>query len=234
MKWLVVVVALALVAAVGYFAWPHVLTFRAAREAEVKLLQAPLYRVLKQDEPEVYASVLAQYQRLLGDPSRKSAFIDFANNQIAEAATKRIAHASQAALLNLMQDMVARMKVLNQHPGDACYRFLFPHVSGPPLVTRYFDAASQQHTLDLMAEVIRTAAENPVPLPSAESVKANLAPIVDAIYAEFGSDAQMLANAEAPEVNRVKVCSITISLYERILKLPPADSSALIRTMTQL
>jgi len=234
MKWLWWLIGAGILCASIYFSIPYLHDYRAERDAEAKLLDTPLYQVLKRDEPEVYSRVLTEYRQLLADPARKDSFVNLANNEVAEAATRRIAHASQAALLDLMHDMVARMKTLHQHPGDSCYRFLFPHVSGPPDVSHYFDAASQQHTLELMAEVIRTASENPVPLPDPESVKASLAPIVDATYAEFGSDAQMLANAESPGVDRVKVCSITISLYERILKLPPAVSSALIRTMTQL
>ena len=44
----------------------------------------------------------------------------------------------------------------------------------------------------------------------------------------------MLSHAEDPRADRAKVCTITISVYERILQLPPAEASALIRAMTQV
>ena len=44
----------------------------------------------------------------------------------------------------------------------------------------------------------------------------------------------MLAHADDPRADRTKVCTITISVYERILRLPPPQASALIRAMTQV
>jgi len=227
MKWIIILAAAAALAVGAYFGLQY-------WQTEARFLESPIYPVLQAHEPQVYQKLLGEYRLLAADPTRRDRFVNLANGEIAEAATRRIGHASQDSLLALMHDMVARMRRLNESPGDACYRFLFPHVAGPPDVARYFDPAAQAHTLELMAAVIGSAAEHPVPLPEPASVQGKLAPIVDAIYAEFGSDAQMLANAEAPGVDRVKVCTITISLYERILALPPADSSALIRAMTQL
>ena len=44
----------------------------------------------------------------------------------------------------------------------------------------------------------------------------------------------MLAHAEDARVDRGKVCAITISVYERILRFPPDQASALLRAMTQV
>jgi hypothetical protein len=82
-----------------------------------------------------------------------------------------------------------------------------------------------------MAEVIRSAAEDPQPPPDPEAVKDNLARIIDQTYELFGADAQMLANASDPRADRAKVCAITNSIYERILQLPPATASDLLRAM---
>jgi hypothetical protein len=41
----------------------------------------------------------------------------------------------------------------------------------------------------------------------------------------------MLANAGDPRADRAKVCAITNSIYERILQLPPATASDLLRAM---
>ena len=100
----------------------------------------------------------------------------------------------------------------------------------PPDVAQLVDARAQARTFELMGEVIRSAAENPVPLPDPEGVKENLAAVINATYDQFGTDAQMLANAEDPRADRAKVCTITISVYERILRLPPREASELIRS----
>ena len=65
-------------------------------------------------------------------------------------------------------------------------------------------------------------------------MKDNLANVINATYEQYGADAQMIAHADDARVDRTKVCAITISVYERIMSLPPADSSALLRAMTQI
>jgi hypothetical protein len=129
--------------------------------------------------------------------------------------------------------MISTAKSL-QPRGDACFRYWFPKVDGPPDIAQLVDAPAQARTLELMGEVIRSAAEAPVPLPEAAGVKEDLASVVNATYDQFGSDAQMLGHADDPRADRAKVCVITISVYERILQLPPPQASALIRAMTQV
>ena len=129
---------------------------------------------------------------------------------------------------------MATAKKLEGKPENACFRYWFPQVLGPPDIAKYIEPAAQARTLELMGEVIRSAAEHPEPLPEADAVKDNLASVINATYQQYGSDAQMIAHADDPNVDRAKVCTITLSVYERILALPPADSSALLRSMTQI
>jgi hypothetical protein len=53
-----------------------------------------------------------------------------------------------------------------------------------------------------MAEVIRSAADSPAPPPDSENVRNNLANVVNAIYEQYGADAQMLAHADDPRADR--------------------------------
>jgi len=227
MKWVVMLLVLIVVGAVGAY-WYE------GYSAESSLLKQPVYRTLKEHEPSVYEDVLEEYKTMKRDEARREDFVNFANYQISLAATKHLAHASQESVLALVGDMLVTARTLQKSPGDTCFRYWFPQISGPPDVAKYIDPAAQAHTLDLMSEVIRSAAENPVPLPNAESVKDNLANVINGTYAQYGADAQMIAHAEDARVDRAKVCTMTISIYDRIMKLPPPQSSALIRAMTQV
>jgi hypothetical protein len=226
-KWIGTGLALIIAVAIGVW-WYE------GYKAETALLEQPIYRVLKEHEPPLYRELLDEYRTYQRGEDRPENFVNLANSQITLAATQRLAHASQASVLALMQDMVTTAKKLQGKPGDACFRYWFPQVSGPPDVAQLIDAPAQAHTLDLMSEVIRSAAENPAPLPDPETVKGNLTAVVDATYAQFGADAQMLSHAEDPRADHAKVCTITISVYERILKLPPAQAGDLLRAMTQV
>jgi len=227
MKWIVIILFLIVAAAVGNF-WYDGYSARSA------LLKQPVYRVLRKHEPQLFDKLVEEYKVFERNESRREDFVNFANYEISLAATQNLAHASQQSVLALVGDMVATARKLEKQPGDICFRYWFPQVSGPPDVAKYIDAPAQAHTLELMGDVIRSAQENPAPLPEADAFEANLANVINATYEQYGVDAQMIAHAEDARVDRKKVCTITISVYDRILKLPPKQSGELIRAMTQV
>ncbi len=228
----IVLVSAVLVTAAGALFWPRIAEWARNRQAQSALLEQPVYRVLREHEPEVFKRVADKYVEFRRGAETEAGFINFANGALSEVSTRRLAHASDAAVLALMSNMVANARSLQGQPGDACFRFLFPHVAGPPDVARHIDAKAQAHTLDVMAEVIRSSAESPQPLPDASTVQDSLSQVANATFDQYGVDAQMIANAEDPRVDRAKVCTMTLSLYDRILARPPADASALIRVVT--
>lgn len=227
MKWIAIGLGLIIAVAVG--AWWY-----ERYRADSALLAQPVYQVLKKHERSLYDDLLEEYRVYQRGEEGPEKFINLANSQISLAATHQLPHASNASVLALIQDMVKTAKKLEGKPGDACFRYWFPQVAGPPDVAQLIDAKSQAHTLGLMGEVIRSAAEEPVPLPEPDAVKDNLANVINATYEQYGADAQMLAHAEDERVDRGKVCTITISVYERILALPPKQASELLRAMTQV
>jgi len=212
---------------------PKVQGWYAVRSAEATLLEGPLYVVLKQHEPETYAKLLAEYKLAVRDETRMSGFENLVVGEVGKVATRRMAHASQDSLINLTRDALASMRVLSKHE-DACFRYLFPQVAGPVDMNRYFDQKSQERMLVLLADVIRSSAEHPVPVPAGEQAQQKLAPVINGLYAKFGADTRMLANVSDPGVDRTKVCTIAIALYDGIMALPPPDAAAALRSMTQL
>ena len=231
MKWIVILLVVIVAGAIGSY-WYE------GYSAESKLLTQPVYRVLRKHEPVVFDKLVDEYKLYLREETRRESYVNLANTEITLVATHSLAHASQDSVLALMRDMVATAHRLQQLPGDACFRYWFPQVSGPPDIAKYIDEAAQSHTLDLMGEVIRTSNETPSPLPSSDAetkaVKDNLASVINATYQQYGADAQMIAHTDDAGTDRTKVCAITISVYERILSLPPAESGALLRAMTQI
>lgn len=226
MKWIVAGLLAVIAVAVG--AWWY-----EGYRAESTLLKQPVYRVLRKHEPALFDELVAEYRVYQRDEERPEQYINFASAKISETATKALAHASQQSQLALVRDMLATGRALKDKPGDACFHFWFAKVAGPPDIARFVAAAAQAHTLDLMAEVIRSAAESPVAQPAPETVKESMAEVVNAIYSQFGPDAQMLAQVDDPRVDRARVCTITIAFYDRVLQMPPDRAAALIRVMAQ-
>jgi hypothetical protein len=227
MKW--IGIGLALVIAVAIGAWWY-----EGYRAESALLRQPVYRVLEKHERALFDELVTEYRVYERGEENLDKFTNTAHEKINLAATQRLAHASPESVVALTRELLSIARKMQSAPGDACYRFWFPQVSGPPDFAGLLDAQTEARTFDLMAEVIRSSAETPAPLPDPEAVKDDLASVINATYQQFGTDAQMLANAEDPRADHSKVCAITISVYDRILGLPAARAADLLRAMTQL
>ncbi len=198
---------------------------------ERALLNQEPYRVLKQHSRAEYGRVLDAFRKFRAGESTEAAFLNVANAQYSQAATRRLAHASQESVLGLMRDTLATVKKLEAKSPETCFRYWFPEISGPAEIAQALEPADLERTLALMSEVVRSAAEAPVAAPDPEEVKEPLGNIVNSMYEQYGTDAQMVAHAEDPRADRAKVCTITTAVYERILALPPETSSKLIRVM---
>lgn len=209
---------------------PRASAWYEVRHAEDKLLEVPVYQVLKKHEPAVYAEILAEYERTLDDPAQMGAFTSLVMNEVSAVTSRRMGTASQESLIALMREMLGNLRRL-QPDGDSCFRYLFPHVAGPAEIAKHFDETAQARSLTLLAEVIRTSAENPADAVAPHVAQEKLVPVVGALAEEFGDDAQMLGNVAAPGVDRRKVCAITISLYDRILRMPEADAAMVLRSL---
>ena len=198
---------------------------------EAALLDQPAFATLKRHSRAEYQRVLAAYRKFRGGDSTEFEFLNVANAQYAQAATRRLAHASQDSVLALMQDTLVTVRKLEAKSPETCFRYWFPEVAGPAEVAQVLAAEDLRHTMELMGAVVRTAAENPLAAPDPAEVQQPLADIVNSMYEKYGADAQMVAHAEDPRADRAKVCTITTAVYERILALPPETSSKLIRVM---
>src|SRR5205085_600255 len=99
MKWVVIILVVVVVGAIGAY-WYE------GYRAESTLLKQPVYRVLEKHEPAVYEKLVAEYKTLLRDETTREKFVNFANSEINLAATQSLAHASQRAVLALVQDLL--------------------------------------------------------------------------------------------------------------------------------
>ena len=222
--WVLGGVALLALIAVGIW-------WQRTRAVETELLAAEPFRILEEHAPAEYARILDAWREFKSGELSKPDFVGESNALFSQAATKRLGAASQESLLALMHDTVRTVKKLHAKSPEACFRYFYPEVAGAPDVTGILSTEEQRRTLELMSDVVRTAAEQPVARPAQAEIEQPLSEIINATYEQFGTDAQMVAHPEDPRVDRAKVCVVTTSLYERILALPPDVSTKLIRFM---
>jgi hypothetical protein len=201
------------------------------RGVEGALLAEEPYRILKRHDRADYASILDAWRRFQAGEMGEETFSRESNATFSRVATRRLATASQDSVQALMRETIRTLKKLQAKSPEACFRYLYPEVAGSPDVTGILDAGEQRRMLELMGEVVRTSAEHPVKRPAQAEIEGPLAGIINATFEQYGTDAQMVGHPEDPRVDRGRVCEITVSLYERILALPPDVSTKLLRYM---
>ena len=224
MKWIVIGLVVVIAVAVG--AWWY-----EGYSAESALLKQPVYRVLKKHERALFDELVAEYRVYQRDEERPEQFINFANSRDQPDRDPR----AGACLAGVGAGAGAATcwppaKQLQGKPGDACFRFWFPQVSGPPDIAQVIDARAQAHTLDLMGEVIRSAAENPVPQPGTRGGERQPGRCRQRhLRAVRRRRADAGARRRSARRSRQGVHHHHLGFYERVLQLPPDQASALIR-----
>lgn len=214
------------------YIFPDVNAWNQSRKAESELLEIPAFQAIKQYDPQTYENLLSDIKRAIKSGSSDGSQITgMVRDRISGLVQKRLPHASDEAVASYMNVMLTEIDELNAHGGDLCYRFLFPQQSEPFDGRKYFSKQTQEADLAALANIIKTSAENPQPIPPENDVIPKLQPIFADLATEHGDDIVMLQNPGAANVDKAKVCSMAAGLYARILKLPPSESGTILRFM---
>lgn len=211
------------------FVYPPLNAWNQVRNAEAEFLRNPAYRALWQHDRATYDRLMADFKQAVEEGKDREATVAALRAHIARAVQSRLPTASNEAVAAYMKVMLVEMKELDEQDGDLCYRFLFPQQSGPIDPVKHFSKETQEADLDALAEVIRTSAENPQPVPEESAVMPQLQNIFIELANDHGADMAMLQNPVAPGVDRRKICHMTQNMYTKILRLPAGESGELMR-----
>jgi len=211
------------------FVYPGLNGRYQAGHVESELLESPAFRALKQHDRATYDKLVAEMKQSLKDGKGEGQIIANVRGHITKVVQVRLPRASNEAVASYMKVMLVEMDELNQQGGDLCYRFLFPQPSGPIDPNKHFSKKTQEADLAALAQVIKSSAEDPQPVPQEAEVLPTLTPIYLELATEHGEDIAMLQNPTAPSVDRRKICAMSKSIYTKILRLPVDDSGRVLR-----
>lgn len=212
------------------FILPELNSRKAIADIESALNEIPAFASIKKYEPETYKELVGS----LSDASRQGysqqQAIDLVRSQISGLVGSRMPHASEEAILTYMGVMVAEMGELQRQGEGLCFKLLFPQVGGGLDGRKVFSQETQKKDLLALDEIIKTSNTKKV-IPSESEVMPSLEPIFASLYTKFGEDVSMIQNPTATNVDKDKVCSITMELYKQILDLPPEQAASALRWM---
>lgn len=213
---------------------PRVMGESEAQKIDQALAALPLYGTIKAQEPALYAQIRSEILTMKKEGKPQQEAIDIVKPRVSELLSTRIVHAPDAAVNAAMQVNLEEMQTLLARKDGTCFKFLYPQVSGGVNTAEVLPPALFSKDLSTMNDLLLATGPNQTEFPAAvstEKVILMMAPVRQALGNMYGDQLQMFSDLTKPDVNREKVCEISISLYSGILALQSADSAAILRQM---
>ncbi|WP_417442047.1 hypothetical protein [Idiomarina sp.] len=212
------------------FILPEVNAYKAKSDVESVFDEVPAFVSIKKHEPVIYQKLKDSIADAARNDYSQQQTIDLIRTQIAGLVESRLPHASDEAILAYMNVMVSSMEELQRQGLGLCYRFLFPQVEGGVDGRKVFSQETQKKDLLALDKIIKTS-DSKKKIPSDSDVMPYLGPILAGIYTKFGDDISMIKNPTAKNVDKGKVCIMTMEIYKNILALPPEQAANALRWM---
>lgn len=212
------------------FILPKLNTYKAIADIESELNEIPAFASIKKHEPATYKKIVNSLADATKQGYSQQQAIDLVRSQISGLVESRMPHASDEAILTYINVMVTEMGELHRQGEGLCYKLLFPQDGGGIDARKVFSQETQKMDLLALGEIIKTSNTKKV-IPSEREVMPSIEPIFVSLYSKFGEDVSMIENPTATNVDKDKVCVITIDLYKHILDLPPEQAASALRWM---
>jgi hypothetical protein len=199
------------------------------RSAEKSLQEIPAFRAIKEHDPKTYSALLDDLRQAIKNGGDRAQIIGAVRGRMSTLVLGKLPHSSDEAVVAYIDATMTELREVYDHGGDLCHQFLFPQPGQALDGSKYFSKKAQEADLAALARVIETSSRDPQPVPAESEVMPHLQPIILDLADEFGEDIALLQNPSAPGIDKRKVCSMTSSMYDRILRLPVDDSGKVLR-----
>jgi hypothetical protein len=226
-----VLVFIALSALTKFLVIPPLHLWTVQQEIEKSLSHISAYEVIAKYDSKAYEEIRQEILISLRSRETHDEAIERARKRVADLVSGYIPRASDDAISRYVKAMVKEIEELAAKNPELCYQFLFPKKYGAVDVTEHLTPETQREDLAALADVIRTAAEQPQPLPDPAAAETLLKRTLSQFSQEHGEDTLLLKDPFAPGIDQRKACDLIAALYETILKLPEKESSLVLRYM---
>jgi hypothetical protein len=186
----------------------------SSKELE-KALDIPLYKAIKQHEPDIYRNIKLEFEKLNNKSATLIEFQRAGANILQPLVNKLMSKSSNEALIQFAQAMVDRLRKFKETDPILCMKMLYPQQYGDLDLTKYSSDNEIESMINSMSRVIIDAYEknNPVvDMKSAKLLSEKLSPKLKE-YAEY-LVLDSLQNAQDYEQH----CDFVITTYTLILK----------------
>ncbi|WP_145523262.1 DNA gyrase [Yersinia rohdei] len=211
---------------------PNWLRENERTQVEQSLNSFPVFQTLKQQEPALYAQLIDNYIKSKQEGHSEQQLIDEMKQSVTELTVQRIQRASDENVIGYMTVILEELRYYqaNNRSENLCFKALFPQVSGGVNTSKVLPQELLERDLDSINRLF-TGSTGELIKPKNQDYEDKLNIIVAQMQQQYGDDLRMFSNPAAPDVDREKICNMAIDMYSEILKLPPDDAGAILRSM---
>jgi hypothetical protein len=202
-------------------------------EGEIRraLDQNPIYRAIREFEPETYSALLSRFFELARQ-GRLDDFRQVAMPMIVPLYKRHLAHASDEAVLASWSVTLEQGRLLKETDPNICYRYFREGGTDNIDMSKYLPKDYVDREFDAMALAIQTGAAAPRPIPTEAQVVGDVVKISEAVERRMG---ERMALAQADHLNtaehRAAKCDMVLVYLEEMANLPGGRAPAVMRAL---
>jgi hypothetical protein len=210
---------------------PAIHLWKSQREIDQSLSQISAYQYIAKYDPKAYQQIRDKILDSIKKGESQEQATARGRKVVAVFVSKYIPRASDEAVIRYMNAMVQEIEELASKDPEICYQFLFPERYGTSDIPQNLKPETRRADLAALADVIRTAAEQPQPEPDQKKGEESLKRLMNSFYQAHGDEAFLLKDPFAPGIDKEKVCRLIASFYKEGLNLPKEEAGMVLRYM---
>lgn len=225
----------------GYSARQHGVTRTAVvnsvSDSESEKLNAfPSVRLLKEQEPTIWANVMAKTEQMRKEGKSDRQIYDAIQPDILHVQMVRLQQAPDKNVVEYMRANMEQTAAMQKISDDDCFRFLFPQIKGGVYAMNLLPRQVMAHRSEVDAAMMSAAVgPNKHTVTDAERQQAHrdVQQVIKVLNAKYGADMALLSQPQQAVGKEQVMCNMVQDLWDGVLALPEANAAAVIRLSVQ-
>lgn len=205
---------------------------RQIKQLDETFDQMPVYQVMKEHQPDLFASVRQQAVTMHQQGNTEQQIIDAIQPQILEFQMKQLQNATDVNVVAYMQINMQQTAIVQKVSDEDCFRFLFPAVKGGVNAMKIIPQDVTRRRMEVDGAMLRSAfgpERHTVTPEERQQAQSDIQPIVQQLVKQYGQNVQLMADPHKAVGKEAVACNLVQDLWRNVMLLPPQKAAAIIR-----
>jgi hypothetical protein len=190
-------------------------------------------KALRSAEPDAVQKMIDAGRDAMATGATRDMAIDLVRAQAQQLASKYVALAPNETVLVFMREGIRLGTKAVEKDPLLCYAYFHPKGDNRAQLRSFLSSDDIAATDAFLAGAIEKGVATPTQVADAALAQERIKRVLSNLQAKYGADVALLANAGAPDVDKAKVCVMTLDLMYEISALPEAEAADVMRFLLQ-